>query len=159
MNDFVDGYGSQEQKTENALLVLCPLIIFAHARRLNKRYASAVLGQYRVNNFHVCIIEKPKVQLNLLRKNNFYADMFLRCDFFHVRGNSSCKEWSELKSEQYVDSGDRHQLESNITITKWCLQFTLHRIYSSLRITKLVSSGNLNLCPSGFRQNVTLYNM
>ena len=113
----------------------------------------------RVNNFLVCIIEKPKVQLNLLRKNNFYADRFLRCDFFHVRGNSSCKEWSELKSKQYVDSGDRHQLENNIKITKWCLQFTLHRIYSSLRITKLVSSGNLNLCPSGFRQNVTLYNM
>ena len=42
MNDLVNGYGSQEQKAENALY---PLIIFAHATRLNNKYASAVLGQ------------------------------------------------------------------------------------------------------------------
>ena len=58
----------------------------------------------RVNNFLVCIIEKPKVQLNLLRKINFYADRFLRCDFFYLGGNSSCKELSKLKSKKYVDS-------------------------------------------------------
>ena len=46
MNDLVNGYGSQEQKAENALLVLYPLIIFAHATRLNNKCASAVLGQY-----------------------------------------------------------------------------------------------------------------